>query len=542
MKQRILSLLVLLAAAVSGAWAKVPTFDQTIFESDAQLGQIYVTENTEITIADGAILTINGGLVIQEGATLTVNGPGTLVVNGTKGSVGTMMTGDPGGQGGAAISGDIIIKGATVNANGGDGGEGGSGGISYSGPGDQGGQGGNGGAAFTGAVTIYSGTISPKGGNGGDGGSGGVGIDPDNPGSFTQADKGPGGDGGNAFAGTLTFYGGTVNALGSMIGYGKPNGNASNAFVNPVTMNAATYVLKGGYYSASDEIELANIVNYRFVSIVAADYVEPTFDYELTVEASDHGSGTISYTVQDKDDAEKITENAKGANEGDKVTVKVTPDEGWRVDDTKNSHGDVTALLYRYWEGLRRAQAMVPMQRTVDLTYEDEDENGVFTYSFTMPASNVKVKAEYLKVSTLYFDPAEKTNLMEVKVDGIVRNVEDSKTVKIEKVEKVTEGAPVKLTANTGYKFRKVEVKKGSAAKTITIGDMELTYADGDNWQTIVGKNSDKIKILSNRIVQVAQPAPNTYKYIDVLTTAVKPSDFIDPSKNYQWVTMEVAW
>ena len=85
--------------------------------------------------------------------------------------------------------------------------------------------------------------------------------------------------------------------------------------------------------------------------VFAPGSAAPTFDYELTVEASDHGSGTISYTVQDKDDAEKITENAKGANEGDKVTVKVTPDEGWVVDPFA-----VTAEVYRYWEGSRRAQ------------------------------------------------------------------------------------------------------------------------------------------------------------------------------------------
>ena len=61
--KKLLSLLVLLLTAASGAWAKVPTFDQTIFESDAQLGQIYVTEDTEITIADNVTVTIDGGLV-----------------------------------------------------------------------------------------------------------------------------------------------------------------------------------------------------------------------------------------------------------------------------------------------------------------------------------------------------------------------------------------------------------------------------------------------------------------------------------------------
>jgi hypothetical protein len=120
-----------------------------------------------------------------------------------------------------------------------------------------------------------------------------------------------------------------------------------------------------------------------------------------------------------------------------------------------------------------------------------------------------------------------------------------AKTPTDDKVTPVTTGQEVKIKAATGYKFRKVEVKKGgaAAAKTITIGDMELTYADGDTWETIVSKNSDKIKTLSGRyIVQVAQPAPDTYTYIHVWYTGVKPSDIIDPSKNYQWGTMEVAY
>ena len=115
-------------------------------------------------------------------------------------------------------------------------------------------------------------------------------------------------------------------------------------------------------------------------------------------------------------------------------------------------------------------------------------------------------------------------------------------TVTEGKLQGVKMGTEVKVKANTGYKFRKVEVKKGAAGKTITIGDMELTYADGDTWETIVSKNSDKIKTLAGGyIVQVAQPAPNQYRYIKVvLSNKVNPSDIIDPSKNYEWGTIEV--
>jgi hypothetical protein len=116
-------------------------------------------------------------------------------------------------------------------------------------------------------------------------------------------------------------------------------------------------------------------------------------------------------------------------------------------------------------------------------------------------------------------------------------------TVTEGKLEGVKMGTKVTINAKQGYKFRKVEAKKGAAAaKTITIGDMELTYADGDTWEAIVSKNSDKIKtIAGGYIVQVAQPEPNKYRYIKVvLSKKVNPSDIIDPSKNYEWGTLEV--
>ena len=72
---------------------------------------------------------------------------------------------------------------------------------------------------------------------------------------------------------------------------------------------------------------------------------------------------------------------------------------------------------------------------------------------------------------------------------------------------------------------------------------MELTYADGDTWETIVSKNSDKIRTIGGGyIVQVAQPASNQYRYLKVVlsTNKVNPSDIIDPSKNYQWSNLEV--
>ena len=67
------------------------------------------------------------------------------------------------------------------------------------------------------------------------------------------------------------------------------------------------------------------------------------------------------------------------------------------------------------------------------------------------------------------------------------------------------------------------------AGKKITIGDLELTYADGDTWDQIVAKNPDKIKIqygsyihrtdVSQRLMQGNSWAYHNYV---IITSAIK--------------------
>jgi len=66
-------------------------------------------------------------------------------------------------------------------------------------------------------------------------------------------------------------------------------------------------------------------------------------------------------------------------------------------------------------------------------------------------------------------------------------------TVTEGKLESVKMGSEVKVTAKDGYKFRKVEVKKGGP-KTITIDDVVLVYEDGDTWEKIKDRNPGKVE------------------------------------------------
>ena len=62
-------------------------------------------------------------------------------------------------------------------------------------------------------------------------------------------------------------------------------------------------------------------------------------------------------------------------------------------------------------------------------------------------------------------------------------------TVTEGKLEGVKMGSEVKMTAKQGYKFRKVEVKKGAALKTLTVTGVatkSIYYAEGDTWQQAI--------------------------------------------------------
>ena len=211
------------------------------------------------------------------------------------------------------------------------------------------------------------------------------------------------------------------------------------------------------------------------IKAVKVYYTVKPFDYAFTEVPADHGSGKIAFFI-----GGKKVDGAYAADAGKEVTMTVTPDEGWTVDNANVT----VATPYTDWEsaGARRMYSgptKVDILNTVPLTYVSTDAQGVATFTFSMPASSVRVKGAYKKVSTLYFDPAGKTELMEIKVGDDKVNVKDSKTVKIEKVERVLEGTPVNLKANLGYKFRKVEVKKGKP-EAPEYAD-KLTEISGDN-------------------------------------------------------------
>jgi hypothetical protein len=100
------------------------------------------------------------------------------------------------------------------------------------------------------------------------------------------------------------------------------------------------------------------------------------------------------------------------------------------------------------------------------------------------------------------------------------------------KLQGVKMGSEVKVKANTGYKFRKVEVKKGSALKTLTVTGVAtkpINYAEGDTWQQAIERPENEgsgWRVQGNYIF-------NGGLTLMIGSGYVRPEHTIDATKNY---------
>lgn len=113
-----------------------------------------------------------------------------------------------------------------------------------------------------------------------------------------------------------------------------------------------------------------------------------------------------------------------------------------------------------------------------------------------------------------------------VTVDGTAATVTDGK------LQGVKMGREVKLKAKEGYKFRKVDVKKASALKTLTVKGVatkSIYYAEGDTWQQAIERPENAgsgLKVQGNYIL-------NGGLTLIICSGYVRPGDTIDATKNY---------
>jgi len=105
-------------------------------------------------------------------------------------------------------------------------------------------------------------------------------------------------------------------------------------------------------------------------------------------------------------------------------------------------------------------------------------------------------------------------------------------TVTEGKLQGVKMGSEVKLEAKPGYKFRKVEVKKGAALKTLTVTGVatkSIYYAEGDTWQQAIERPENEgsgWRVQGNYIF-------NKGYTLMIGSGYVRPEHTIDATKNY---------
>ena len=152
--------------------------------------------------------------------------------------------------------------------------------------------------------------------------------------------------------------------------------------------------------------------------------------FKLTTDESEHG--TLTFT-------NAAGETIKKAEEGEVVTVTVTPDEGWRYDN-------ISAYVYTTWgsRGMSKTSS-IPVVRDITL------EGSAPSWTFTMPAANVGFTVGYVKQSTVSFNPTTTENLT-VTLDGETVTPEEGKLLKVEPDQVVT------FAANNGYLLSNVSV------------------------------------------------------------------------------------
>lgn len=102
------------------------------------------------------------------------------------------------------------------------------------------------------------------------------------------------------------------------------------------------------------------------------------------------------------------------------------------------------------------------------------------------------------------------------------------------KLQGVKMGSEVKLKAANGYKFRKVEVKKGPALKTLTVGDKQINYVEGDTWQQAIERPENAGSSWRVQGDHIFNGGYTLFIYGGVaMYVYVSPGDTIDATKKY---------
>ena len=217
------------------------------------------------------------------------------------------------------------------------------------------------------------------------------------------------------------------------------------------------------------------------------------------------GQGTAMYFATT--DAEMTAEKAAAA-------------DGWLSTlPTAAGYDDATTVYVWYY--IKGADTPQGQTATAENTFNDSE---ICETPIKVTVLSNKFDIEFKAANANTIEAGKAT----VKVGETAAEVKEGKLTGVKMDSKVT------ITAKDGYKFRKVEGKKTEALKTINIEGVELKYADGDTWETIVSRNSDKLTISNGGNIYYGDKCL-VIKISDWESEQVFPNQNVDPNANYCW-------
>lgn len=520
MKHRLLSLLVLLLTAASGAWAKTIDLSTLTVNTTAEAGDVLTGKTTTylVTIAAEATVTLDGVNITSSSYCIKCAGNATIILkDGTtnkltsssdcypalwagdenttltiKGSTGVLIVQSGlycAGIGGGNLNydrtcGNITIEGGIITAQGGNHGAG---------------IGTDAGAAACGDITITGGTVTATGGLYAAGIGGGFADD-----GYTQCGKikiddtvtkvtATAGEGapcsiGKGYGTSATC--GTVTIGGTVYAYGISDSPFTYAPIK-VTWDAETKT--GTFDMIASDVVLTPI--YAKTAAFATTGTEP----DVTTLLPEAAEGVIAGT-----DAPLIVEGTV-AFAGTSTEVKqgtvmyavtlatVTEAPALTSSDWKNTVPTAKDIAddgaeVKVWYYIQGADAPQGEAATLDNTFNNSDICAT-PLTVTVLSNKFDLTLKAANVNTIDATQASKGTVT-------VNGTDKTEDITEGKLKAVKMGSEVKLKANNGYKFRKVEVKKDKKTLTITDGDefsITLDITGCTTWDEVITKNSNMI-------------------------------------------------
>ncbi len=265
-----------------------------------------------------------------------------------------------------------------------------------------------------------------------------------------------------------------------------------------------------------------SILALALVALTASAKVAPT--YSLTKADGAEAHGIITFKVGE-------TENATTANEGDEVTVTITPDEGWTV-------GTVTGQWHAAVVNAPRRAIDLLNDFTLSPVANTEDQ-----WTFTMERANVEISVKYIKIiqdtwiqdipSVTYTGSAKKPNVTVKDGDYTLVEGKDYTVTYSNNTNAGTATVTVTGKGNyTGSASKNFTINK--ASRDVTFNPYHFTRTFGDPDFTIVPTTSGGgILSYSSNDISIATVNSSTGKVHIVGVGKVRITARLSGSSNY---------